>query len=215
MTRRPQLILSTRNAKKCGEMIALLAPHGIDVRSLADFPNAPEVEETGTTFAENAALKAGEVAKALQQWTLADDSGLEVDALGGRPGVYSARYAGPDADDEQNNDRLLEELTDVHDEQRGAGYACHLALADPNGEIRLRVEDRCRGRILRERHGVGGFGYDPLFLVPEYHRTFGLIGPALKNVISHRAQGVWENAPRAGAVVAPVVGRRFSRSRIC
>lgn len=195
MTKRPTLILATRNAKKRGEMVALLAPHGIEVRSLADFPDAPEVEETGTTFAENAALKAGEVAKALGQWTLADDSGLEVDALDGRPGVYSARYAGPDADDERNNDRLLEELKEVPDELRGAGYSCHLALADASGEIRLRVEDRCRGRILHQRHGVGGFGYDPLFLVPEYHRTFGLIGPALKNVISHRARAFQKVLP--------------------
>ena len=185
---KPLIVLSTRNAKKCREMVALLEPYGIEVRNLEHYPSAPEVEETGTTFAENAALKAGVVAAAIGEWTLADDSGIQVDALDGRPGVYSARYAGEDGNDEANNDLLLRELEQVPDQQRGAGYACHLALADPHGEIVARVEEYCRGRILHERHGDGGFGYDPLFLVPEYHRTFGLIGPTLKNVISHRAR---------------------------
>ncbi|MCA9270861.1 MAG: non-canonical purine NTP pyrophosphatase, partial [Planctomycetales bacterium] len=178
---KPVLILATRNKKKRGEMAALLAPYGVDVRSLDEYADAPHPEETGATFAENAAIKATEVARALGQWTLADDSGIEIDFLAGRPGVFSARYAGPDATDEDNNDKLLAELSGVPDQRRGAGYACHLALADPTGHIRARVEERCRGRILHERHGSGGFGYDPLFLVPEYHRTFGLLGPALKN----------------------------------
>ena len=192
----PLIVLATRNAKKCREMVGLLQPHGIEVRNLDHYPAAPEVEETGTTFAANAALKAGQVAAALGTWTLADDSGLEVDALDGRPGVYSARYAGEDADDEQNNDLLLKELKEVPAEKRGARYVSHLALADPAGEIRLSVEEYCRGRILTERHGEGGFGYDPLFLVPEYHRTFGMIGPALKNVISHRARAFQQILPR-------------------
>ena len=193
---RPLLILSTRNAKKCREMVALLEPHGVEVRNLEEYPEAPDVEETGTTFAENAALKAGEVARALGEWTIADDSGIEVDALDGRPGVYSARYAGEDGNDEANNDLLLHELKDVPDDKRGAQYVCHLALANPNGEIVARVEEYCRGRILHQRHGDGGFGYDPLFLVPEYHRTFGLIGPQLKNVISHRARAFAKMLPQ-------------------
>jgi XTP/dITP diphosphohydrolase len=192
---KPLLVLATRNAKKCREMIALLEPHGIEVRNLESYPNAPEVEETGTTFGENAALKASQVASALSAWTLADDSGIQVDALDGRPGVYSARYAGPAADDEANNDQLLQELKNVPDEKRGARYVCHLALADPTGEIQASFEEYCRGRILHQRHGVGGFGYDPLFLVPEYHRTFGLIDPALKNVISHRARAFAKMLP--------------------
>jgi len=191
----PQIVLATRNAKKCREMEALLQPHGIEVRNLDDYPQAPEVAETGTTFAENAALKAGQVAAALGRWTLADDSGIEVDALNGRPGVYSARYAGPEADDEQNNDKLLRELENVPDERRTARYVCHLALADPSGEIRESVQEYCRGRILRERQGDGGFGYDPLFHIPEYHRTFGRIGPTLKNAISHRARAFQKIVP--------------------
>lgn len=193
---KPLIILSTRNAKKCREMLALLSPHGIEVRNLEHYPDAPEVEETGTTFAENAALKAGIVAAALNQWTVADDSGIQVDALDGRPGVYSARYAGTDGDDEANNELLLKELKDVPDEKRGAQYVCHLALANPQGEIVARVEEYCRGRILHERHGEGGFGYDPLFLVLEYRRTFGLIGPELKNVISHRARAFAKMLPQ-------------------
>jgi XTP/dITP diphosphohydrolase len=184
-------------------MAALLTPYGIELANLDDYPQAPEVEETGTTFAENAALKASQVAQALKMWTIADDSGLEVDALGGRPGVYSARYAGTDGDDAANNTKLLQELQGVPDERRGAAFACHLALSDPAGEIRLRVEDRCRGRIVHELHGENGFGYDPLFLVLEYHRTFGELGPALKNVLSHRARAFMKLAPQIAAVLHP------------
>ena len=190
------VVLATRNAKKCREMAALLAPHSVEVRNLDDYPAAPEVEETGTTFAQNAALKAGQVAAAIGQWTLADDSGIEIDALGGRPGVYSARYAGAECDDEANNDLLLQELAAVPDLRRGARYVCHLALADPTGEIRATVEQYCHGRIVHQRQGTGGFGYDPLFLVPEYHRTFGVLGPELKNAISHRARAFGKMLPR-------------------
>jgi XTP/dITP diphosphohydrolase len=183
-----EIVLATRNRKKRTEMAALVASLGIAVCTLDDFPHSPEVDETGSTFAENAALKARTIAQALGRWTLADDSGLAVDALGGAPGVHSARFAGEQGNDAANNEKLLELLKDTPDEQRGAAFVCHLALADPQGEIRLAVEDRCRGRIVRERHGAGGFGYDPLFLVPEYHRTFGELGLATKNVISHRAR---------------------------
>ncbi len=183
-----ELVLATRNRKKRSEMAALLAPLGIAVQTLDDFPSAPEVDETGGTFAENAAIKARTVAQAIGRWTLADDSGLAVDALGGAPGVHSARFAGEQAGDAANNEKLLALLKSTPDAERGAAFVCHLALADPQGEIRLSVEDRCRGQILRERHGAGGFGYDPLFLVPEYHRTFGELGLPTKNLISHRAR---------------------------
>jgi XTP/dITP diphosphohydrolase len=196
-----QLVIATRNRKKCAEMAALLTPHGILLRSLDDYPAAPHVEETGETFAENAALKASQVARALGCWTLADDSGLEVDALGGAPGVHSARYAGEDGNDAANNEKLLLELQAVPDENRGAAFACHLALADPSGEICLRVEDRCRGRIVHELHGENGFGYDPLFLVLEYHRTFGELGPSLKNVLSHRARAFAKVAPQIAVLL--------------
>jgi XTP/dITP diphosphohydrolase len=183
-----EIVLATRNPKKRGEMAALVAPLGLAVCALGDFSDVPEVEETGRTFAENAALKASTVAQAIGRWTLADDSGLTVDALGGAPGVHSARFAGEQGNDAANNVKLLALLRDVPDEQRGAAFVCHLALADPTGKVRLRVEDRCCGRIVSELHGGGGFGYDPLFLVPEYHRTFGELGLATKNLISHRAR---------------------------
>lgn len=197
-----EIVLASRNKKKLREMAALVAPLGIAVRSLDDFPAAPDVEETGDTFAENAALKARSAALATGHWALADDSGIAVDALQGAPGVLSARFAGQPSNDDANNTKLLELLRDVPDEQRGAAFVCHLALADPQGEIRLRIEDRCRGRIVHALHGEKGFGYDPLFLVLEYHRTFGQIGAAAKNVISHRARAFARLLPELAKTIA-------------
>src|SRR5207249_1789472 len=133
---------------------------GLELRDLGQCPDAPEVEETGTTFEENARKKASEVAAALKQWVLGEDSGLVVPALGGRPGVYSARYAGAQGDD-ANNARLLAELAPLPDESRAAYYVCCAALADPSGQVREVVEGRCHGRIVGEYRGTGGFGYDP------------------------------------------------------
>ncbi|MCY2992750.1 MAG: RdgB/HAM1 family non-canonical purine NTP pyrophosphatase [Planctomycetota bacterium] len=190
------LILASRNRKKLGEMAALLAPHGLELIAAADLPGAPDVAEGGTSFAENAALKASLVAQAVGRWTVGDDSGLEVDALNGAPGVLSARYAGEAAKDGDNNDRLLRELEHVPDERRTARFVCHLAVADPAGQIRLQVCGSCRGRILGDHRGRGGFGYDPLFLIPEYHRTFGELSPAVKSVLSHRARAFQQLIPR-------------------
>ncbi|MEQ8788568.1 MAG: XTP/dITP diphosphatase [Pirellulaceae bacterium] len=184
----PPIVLASRNAKKAIEMAELLAPHSVKLVAATDFPEAPDVVESGETFAENAARKASQTALALSRWTLADDSGLMVDALDGAPGVYSARYAGPQADDDANKVRLLAELADVPDERRTARFVCHLAVADPAGEIRLSVEGACAGRILRQQRGGGGFGYDPLFLVPEYDRTFAELSLAVKSRLSHRAR---------------------------
>ncbi|MGH7128181.1 MAG: RdgB/HAM1 family non-canonical purine NTP pyrophosphatase [Planctomycetaceae bacterium] len=184
----PTLLLASRNRKKCREIAELLAPHGIGVESVADCPDAPEVVEDGATFAENAAKKATETATALQRWTLGEDSGLEVDALGGAPGVYSARYAGQPSDDLRNNAKLIEALAGVPVEKRGARYVCHAAVADPQGNVRLQVEASCRGRIVEEARGTHGFGYDPHFLIPEYHRTFGELSPLVKQRLSHRAR---------------------------
>ena len=186
----PLLVIGTRNRKKGLEMEALATPLGIEVRTLADFADAGEVEEHGTTFAANAALKACGYATRIGQWVLADDSGLAVDALGGRPGVYSARYAGPDATDEDNNRRLLEELQGVPLEKRAAHYVCHVTLSDPLGNVRAEAEDYCHGRILTEEYGTGGFGYDPMFEVIEYHKTFGTLAPAVKSCLSHRARAM-------------------------
>ncbi|MCA9247308.1 MAG: RdgB/HAM1 family non-canonical purine NTP pyrophosphatase [Planctomycetales bacterium] len=182
----PILVLGTHNKKKRLEMEALLAPIGCRLLTLDDFSNALEVDETGATFAENAALKAAEQAKHLEHWVLGEDSGLVVPALQGDPGVYSARYSGPNATDASNNALLLERLQGIAD--RKAYYVCAMALSDPNGEILARSEGRCWGRILTEERGAGGFGYDPMFEIPEYHHTFGQLGPAVKAAISHRAR---------------------------
>lgn len=198
------LILASRNRKKLREIAELLT--GLDVRlvSAADFPDAPEVEETGRTFAENAALKAGTVAAATGHWTIADDSGLAVDVLDGAPGVYSARYAGPQSDDRQNNEKLLAQLRDVPDERRGAQFVCCLALADPAGTIRVQVEGRCRGRLLHEPRGQSGFGYDPLFWIPEYRRTFAELTLTAKSVLSHRARAFEKLIPRLAGLLGEI-----------
>lgn len=190
------LVLGTRNRKKCLELEPLLAPHGFVLKTLADLPNAIEVEETGDTFAANAALKASEQARHLQAWVLGEDSGLEVEALGGAPGVRSARFAGQQGDDAANNRLLLEQLADVPLDKRWARYVCHISLADPQGNIHIDVEDYCRGRIRFDYAGSAGFGYDPLFEVVEYHKTFGELGLAVKSVLSHRSRAVRQFVPK-------------------
>jgi XTP/dITP diphosphohydrolase len=189
------LVVGTNNRKKGGEMAELLASLALPVRTLADFPQSIAVDETGDSFAANAALKASQQARHLGQWVLADDSGLAVDALSGQPGIYSARFAGPTATDEDNNRHLLAQLAKVPWQQRGAHYVCHVALADPEGQIRATAEDYCHGRIRFEPDGSGGFGYDPLFEVPEYHRTFGTLAPAVKACLSHRARAIRKLLP--------------------
>ena len=184
------LVLGTHNRKKCLELAELLAPLGWPLATLADFPQAITVAETGDTFAANAALKATVQARQLGAWVLGEDSGISVDALDGRPGVYSARYAGASATDEANNALLLTELAGMSPERRTAHYTCHVVLSDPTGQIIARQEAYCRGRIRTGPAGRGGFGYDPLFEILEYHRTFGELGGAVKSVLSHRARAV-------------------------
>jgi XTP/dITP diphosphohydrolase len=191
----PVLVLGTRNVKKRAELLEILADLPIDLRDLTAYPSAPEVEEDGTTFEENARKKAVELAKALGECVLGEDSGLVVPALQGRPGVYSARYAGKQGDDEANNNRLLAELAPLPAEAHAAYYVCTAALADPSGEVRAVVEGRCHGRIIEERRGTGGFGYDPLFLIPEYHRTFGELSATVKHALSHRGRALAQLRP--------------------
>jgi XTP/dITP diphosphohydrolase len=186
----PKLILGTRNRKKCLELIELLEPWGFELITLSELPDSIEVEETGSTFAENAALKAGQQAKHLGRWVLGEDSGLVVDALGGEPGVYSARFSGPAATDDSNNELLLARLGDTPLERRAAHYVCHATLADPTGATRAEATGKCHGRIRFAPEGAGGFGYDPLFEVVEYHHTFGELGPVVKACLSHRARAI-------------------------
>jgi XTP/dITP diphosphohydrolase len=195
------LILGTRNRKKLGELIELFAPQGFQLQSLADFPEAIEIDESGETFAANAALKATIQARHLRRWVLGEDSGLCVDFLGGAPGVYSARFSGPEATDAKNNALLLEKLRDAPPEKRTAHYVCHAALSDPAGAIRAESEDYCRGRILPAAAGSGGFGYDPLFEVIEWHQTFGELSPPVKSVLSHRARAIRTILPQMVALV--------------
>ena len=190
------LVLGTHNKKKGVELAELLAPFGFALRTLTDLPNAIAVEETGSTFAENAALKATLQARHLGCWVLGEDSGLAVDALDGGPGVYSARFSGANATDETNNAKLLQLLDNLPLDQRTAHYVCHAVLSDPLGNVRAESEDYCRGRILFERVGCGGFGYDPLFEIPEYHRTFGELGSTVKAVVSHRSRALRAIIPR-------------------
>lgn len=191
-----RLVIGSKNQKKIKEMRALIVPEWnrpvwadrFEVIGLEAFPNAPDPDETGTTFVENARIKASEFARALGEWVLADDSGLTVDALDDRPGVFSARYAGEHGDDAANNQKVLNELVGVPAEKRGAAFVCQLAIADPDGNIRLEAGGKCRGRIIESLVGAHGFGYDPLFLIPEYHQTFGQLPPIVKNQLSHRCR---------------------------
>ncbi|MCA9230937.1 MAG: RdgB/HAM1 family non-canonical purine NTP pyrophosphatase [Planctomycetales bacterium] len=184
------LTIGTTNLAKGRELAELLRPHGFHVQTLKDFANPLAVVEDGQTFAANAQKKASQQAKHLGAWVLADDSGIEIDALGGKPGIYSARFAGEEATDEDNNEKLLAVLSKVPWEKRGAQYYCHVALADPSGAIRAESSGICRGRIRFEAAGTNGFGYDPLFEIVEYHRTFGELGPSVKKVISHRGRAM-------------------------
>lgn len=193
---RPLLVIGTHNRKKGAELAELLEPYGFDVLTLDELPNAIEVVEDGDTFSANAALKATQQAKHLGRWVLADDSGLEVDALGGAPGVYSARFAGVGATDDANNQRLLSDLGEMPLEKRTARYVCHVTVADPTGAVRAESHDVCCGRIRFEPAGANGFGYDPLFEVVEYHRTFGELGPHVKRALSHRSRALRAILPK-------------------
>lgn len=186
----PRIVVGTRNRKKREEIAAILSDWPATLADLSEFPQAPEVEETGSTFEENARKKASELARVLGEWVLGEDSGLVVPALHGRPGVYSARYSGPQASDAANNQKLLAELAPLADDRRRAHYVCCVALADPQGEVRAVSEGRVHGVITREPRGRNGFGYDPLFLIPEYHRTFGELSPRVKHALSHRARAL-------------------------
>lgn len=196
MNERRQLVLGTHNRKKGRELAHLLAPYGFELRTLADYPEAIEVIENGDSFAANAAAKASEQARHLGSWVLGEDSGLIVDALDGAPGIFSARYSGPHATDESNNRLLLEQLGNTSPAQRTAAYVCHMCVSDPFGQIRVECQANCRGRIRDRPVGDAGFGYDPLFEIVEFHRTFAELGEQVKSLLSHRARAMRLLLPR-------------------
>ena len=189
------LVIGTRNRKKLGEINEIIGDLNLKLSDLSEWHAAPEVEEDGDTFEANARKKACEVAVALGQWVIGEDSGLVVPALQGRPGVYSARYAGKQGDDAANNTKLLAELATLPDDRREAYYVCTAALASPSGEIVNVVAGECHGTIIKEYRGEGGFGYDPLFLIPEYHRTFGELSAVVKHALSHRGRALAQLRP--------------------
>lgn len=184
-----ELVLATRNPGKVRELSQMLAPLGYEVVSLDRYPGVPEIVEDGATFKDNAVKKAATVARHTGRLALADDSGLEVDYLGGAPGVHSARFAGEGHNDRANNEKLLNLLSGVPAEKRSARFRCVVAVATPDGRV-FTAEGTCEGVITTEPRGEGGFGYDPLFLVPEYGKTFGELEPAVKNRISHRGRAL-------------------------
>lgn len=180
-----ELVCATKNKKKLAEIKDILKRRGIKVCSLEDHPFSPRIIENGKTFKENAIKKAVKNARFFGQLTLGEDSGLCVDALGGKPGVYSSRFSGKDKSDAKNNAKLLSLMRDVPEAKRGAYYVCAVALADKNGLLGV-VEGRCSGRIGHEEKGSCGFGYDPLFVVPKYKKTFAQLGKKIKHRMSHR-----------------------------
>jgi XTP/dITP diphosphohydrolase len=184
-----EVIIATKNPGKAKEFEFIFAPRGIAVRTLLDYPEIPDIEETGTSFEENAILKAEAVSLAFNKMVLADDSGLIVDALEGRPGIFSARYAGEHKNDQDNIDKVLSELKDVPEEKRLARFYCALAVAVPNHETKT-VSGTCEGRILNERRGSNGFGYDPVFYIPEKGLSMAELSAEEKNKISHRANAL-------------------------
>jgi XTP/dITP diphosphohydrolase len=198
------VVIATRNQGKIKEFAGLFRDKGMEVRSLADYEGLPPIVEDGATFAENALIKAKTIASHLGIPVLADDSGLCVDALGGAPGVVSARYAGEHASDADNNRKLLQELraklgagsgplpaaSDAPELLSPAHFVCALALADPVHDRILQVEGRCDGYVIGESRGNGGFGYDPYFFIPELGKTMAELTVEEKNAVSHRAKAL-------------------------
>ena len=183
-----KIVVGTRNAGKIREIQRALADCPFEIVGLPD-DGIPDVEETGVTFQENAILKARQYCQSTGEYCLADDSGLEVDALGGEPGVYSARYAGEGASDTDNNQKLLKALQQVPPAKRTARFRSVLALAGPDGSLLL-TEGACEGIILADARGTGGFGYDPLFFMPDHEKTLAEMTVEEKNRISHRGNAL-------------------------
>lgn len=185
-----KLLVGTNNRGKIAELNELLTVLPVQLFALINFENISDVAETGKTFAENAILKASSYALQTGFWSLSDDSGLEVEALNGAPGVFSARYAGEKASDQERMLKLLAELAETNDNLRRARFVCAMALSDKKGEIKFLAEGVCHGTIAFEPRGTKGFGYDPLFIPDGYEQTFGELSSTVKQKISHRARAI-------------------------
>ena len=188
-----KLLVATGNSHKTEEIRAILG-EAYEISDLKAYPELPKVEETGTTFLENATLKAVEISRAVPGLVLSDDSGLEVDALDGAPGVYSARYAGEEGNDALNNEKLLRELQDTAVSERSARFRCVIVLAE-NGKALAHFDGSVEGHIIKEKQGSGGFGYDPLFVPEGYDSSFAELGETIKNSLSHRARAMAQVKP--------------------
>jgi XTP/dITP diphosphohydrolase len=184
-----EIVLATGNRHKVEEIKSVLKDLDIKIILTSSFPNYPATIEDGTTFEENASKKAREAAEFFREWAIADDSGLEVDYLNGRPGIYSARYAGENCFYKDNNKKLLAELKDVPEEKRTANFRTVIAIASPNGRLFL-ADGKIFGTIKECVAGAGGFGYDPVFYIPEYGKTFAELSYEIKNSLSHRAKAL-------------------------
>ena len=185
MNRMLELVVATKNKKKLKEIREILKGLKVKITSLGDYKDCPRIIENGKSFQENAAKKAVKTARHLGKFTLGEDSGLCIHALGGRPGIYSSRFAGKNKSDRQNNLKVLKLLEGLPLTRRKAYYACAVALADKGGLVKI-TEGRCSGLIGFEHRGAHGFGYDPLFLIPEYKKTFAELGERIKHKMSHR-----------------------------
>lgn len=185
-----RLVIASHNAKKAGEMIQILssALPDLEIRTLADYPGAPEPEETGTTYVENAAIKAVSAAAFTSEWCLADDAGLEIDALGGAPGVHSKRFEGEETPFSEKMRHILLRMESVPEAERGARFRCCVALVPPEGYPVETFEATCEGRIADAPSGAGGFGYDPIFYLPERGCTMADLTADQKHAISHRGK---------------------------
>lgn len=184
------LVIASRNGHKIREIRALLKPLKMfDIYSLLDFPHYEPPVESGDSFEANACLKAEHAAKVLGKYALADDSGLVVPALSGSPGIYSARYDGEGASDKDNRKKLLNDMGQLHGEERNAYFECCVVFASPRGIIKI-TKGCCEGRIIEEERGGNGFGYDPVFMKHDYNQTFAELGETVKNQISHRAKAL-------------------------
>jgi XTP/dITP diphosphohydrolase len=201
---RPCLLIATGNAGKLAEFRELLQAIPIEILGLTDLQTpVSEIDEHGATYEENAVLKTCEVGRQTKLWTLGDDTGLEVAALRGAPGLRTARFAGEQASSAENREKLLAQLQAASIERRTARFVCHLVLCDPLGQVKAVAAGHCNGRIAPEPRGPVGFGYDSLFEVPEYHRTFAELGLA-KSLLSHRARAVEQMLPKIVDLVGAV-----------